>query len=91
MLTGCLVKFISEPVTVGFTNAAALTIVSSQLGSLLGLKAKRGSGFAGYCSSLIGAISTIQLGDVIIGSMTIFSLLTLKVTFPRTGIFHLKI
>ena len=39
---GVIVEFISHPVVVSFTNAAALIIASSQLASLLGLNVERG-------------------------------------------------
>jgi len=40
---GMLVDFLSHPVVVGFTNAAALIIATSQLSKLLGVEAERGA------------------------------------------------
>lgn len=39
---GFLVQFISAPVTNGFTTAAAITIASGQVNSLLGIPSKLG-------------------------------------------------
>ena len=39
---GVLVDFLSHPVVIGFTNAAALIIATSQLGKLLGVVAEKG-------------------------------------------------
>jgi len=39
---GVLVDFLSHPVVVGFTNAAALIIASSQLGKIFGIETRRG-------------------------------------------------
>ena len=38
---GVLVDFLSHPVVIGFTNAAALIIATSQLGKLLGVVAEK--------------------------------------------------
>lgn len=37
---GVLVRFISVPVTTGFTTAAAITIASGQINNLFGIKSK---------------------------------------------------
>ncbi|HIP82673.1 MAG TPA: sodium-independent anion transporter, partial [Desulfocapsa sulfexigens] len=40
---GVLVDFLSHPVVIGFTNAAAIVISSLQIGKLLGIDAESGS------------------------------------------------
>ena len=42
---GAIVNFVSHPVIVGFTNAAAIIIALSQLGKLLGVSTARGDNF----------------------------------------------
>jgi SulP family sulfate permease len=42
---GAIVSFLSHPVIVGFTNAAAIIIALSQLGKLLGVASSRGESF----------------------------------------------
>lgn len=43
MRLGVLVDFISHPVVIGFTNAAAIIIATSQLGPILGVSVERAS------------------------------------------------
>lgn len=43
MRLGVLVDFISHPVVIGFTNAAAIIIATSQLGPILGVNVERAS------------------------------------------------
>jgi SulP family sulfate permease len=52
---GAVVNFISHPVLVGFTNAAALIIATSQLDKLLGVTAARGATHAGTVWNVIAA------------------------------------
>jgi SulP family sulfate permease len=42
---GAIINFLSHPVVVGFTNAAAIIIALSQLDKLLGVPARRGGSF----------------------------------------------
>lgn len=64
--------------TVGFTTAAALTIGSSQVKSLLGIKGSTNA----FLESWINVITNIkgtQLWDTLLGALTIIVLLLLKV------------
>ncbi|XP_055325913.1 sodium-independent sulfate anion transporter-like, partial [Sitodiplosis mosellana] len=74
---GFLVQFISVPVTVGFTTAAAMTIGSSQVKSLLGIKGSA-NGFVESWISVFTNIKSTKLWDTLLGVSTITVLLCLK-------------
>jgi sodium-independent sulfate anion transporter 11 len=68
------VEFISLPVIAGFTSAAAITIASSQLKSLLGIKGS-GNDFLESWENLFNNIQDTEPGDVTLGICTILLLL----------------
>ncbi|XP_053674299.1 sodium-independent sulfate anion transporter-like [Anopheles nili] len=73
---GFLVQFISFPVTAGFTSAAAITIASGQVKSLLGIPGKSNE----FLESWINVFEhrkDIRLWDSILGISTIVGLLAL--------------
>lgn len=73
-ITGFLVQFISMPVTAGFSTAAAITIGSGQVKSLLGLPGKSNE----FLESWINVFENIQQTrpwDTILGVGTIIILL----------------
>lgn len=72
--SGFLVEFISMPVTVGFTSAAAVTIASSQVKSFFGLPGKS-SDFVGSIESIIENVNQIRWTDTLLGVITIFILI----------------
>lgn len=76
---GWVVSFISEPVTIGFTSGAALTIASSQVASLLGLSGEKGKDFITYWKSVFKNINTVKPADAILGVGCIVVLLLLRV------------
>lgn len=78
---GWVVSFISEPVTIGFTSGAAMTIASSQVNSLLGLSGKKGEGFITYWQAIFQNIGTIKPGDAILGFGSFIVLLCLRVKY----------
>lgn len=71
--------FISLPVTVGFTAAAAITIGSSQVKSLLGQPGS-GNEFLDHWINVFNHIKEVKLYDSILGFSTIVLLLLLKVS-----------
>lgn len=75
---GFIVDFISLPVTVGFTAAAAITIGSSQVRSLLGQPGS-GNEFLESWINVFKYITNVKLYDSILGVSTIVILLALKV------------
>lgn len=74
---GFLVNFISVPVTVGFTTAAAITIASSQLKGLLGIKGKSNE-FLESWISVSEHIGETRYQDLCLGLLTILILALLK-------------
>ena len=74
LLSGFLVEFISFPVTAGFISAAAVTIASSQLKNLLGIKGS-GNDFLDSWENLFHNIQDTRAGDVTLGVCTIVLLL----------------
>lgn len=70
--------FFKLKVTVGFTTAAALTIGSSQIKALLGIKG-RTDGFIQSWWSVFEQINETKLWDTLLGVSTMIILLLLKV------------
>ncbi|CAL8103463.1 unnamed protein product [Orchesella dallaii] len=74
---GFIVNFISSPVTSGFTSAAALTICSTQIQSLLGLKF-RADGFLDVVRGTISHFNEIRLNDAMVSLVCCIVLLVLR-------------
>ncbi|XP_018407693.1 PREDICTED: sodium-independent sulfate anion transporter-like [Cyphomyrmex costatus] len=74
---GFLIDFISMPVICGFSNAAAIIIASSQLGTLLGIKGRSNS-FIDSISNVIWHINETQLWDTVLGICSMVILIILK-------------
>lgn len=66
--------------TVGFTTAAALTIGSSQVKSLLGLKGSTNA-FLESWMRVFTQYRETRLWDAVLGAVTIAALLVLKVKY----------
>lgn len=77
---GFLIQFISYPVTVGFTTAAAITIASGQIKSFFGLTVKSSGDFIDSWRVLFSHIGEIRLWDTLLGVATLLFLLILKVS-----------
>ncbi|XP_053667788.1 sodium-independent sulfate anion transporter-like [Anopheles marshallii] len=73
---GFLVQFISYPVTAGFTSAAAITIASGQIKSLLGISGQSNE-FLESWINVFQQIQDIRLWDSVLGVSTIIILLIL--------------
>uniref|UniRef100_A0A182K947 STAS domain-containing protein n=1 Tax=Anopheles christyi TaxID=43041 RepID=A0A182K947_9DIPT len=73
---GFLVQFISFPVSSGFTSAAAITIASGQVKSLLGISAQSNE-FLDSWINVFENIQDIRLWDSVLGIVTIVLLLVL--------------
>ncbi|KAJ9600805.1 hypothetical protein L9F63_001017, partial [Diploptera punctata] len=71
---GFLVEFISVPVTAGFISAAAITIASSQVKSLLGIGGQ-GNEFIESWENIFKNIGNTEVGDLVLGLCTIVVLL----------------
>ena len=81
---GVLVDFLSHPVVIGFTNAAAIVIGSLQLGKLLGIPTERGGHLYETLWSLLTSIPTeTHLQTLGIGIFSLISLLVFKKFAPK--------
>ncbi|XP_058118321.1 sodium-independent sulfate anion transporter-like [Anopheles ziemanni] len=74
---GFLVQFISMPVTAGFTSAAAITIASGQVKSLLGLPG-RSNEFIESWLNVYRHFGETKLWDALLGISTIIILVLLR-------------
>ncbi len=77
---GVLVDFLSHPVVVGFTNAAALIIASSQVGKIFGISTRKGEHHYETVWNLIQDIPQTHLTTLIMGGLSLFLLIFIKKT-----------
>ncbi len=80
---GVLVDFLSHPVVVGFTNAAALIIASSQVGKIFGIAARKGEHHYQTVWHLIQDLPQVHLTTLIMGVFSIFLLVYIKKVAPK--------
>jgi len=80
---GVLVDFLSHPVVIGFTNAAALIIASSQVGKIFGIDVEKGDYHYEMVWNLILDIPSTHLLTLFMGVLSIFLLVSLKKFLPR--------
>ncbi|CAD7084099.1 unnamed protein product [Hermetia illucens] len=81
---GFLVQFISAPVTNGFTTAAAITIASGQVNSLLGIPSKSNE-FLESWENFFDHIEETRPWDATLGVLTLICLLLLRKCNKFTG------
>ncbi|XP_075147654.1 sodium-independent sulfate anion transporter [Haematobia irritans] len=74
---GVLVRFISIPVTTGFTTAAAMTIASGQINNLFGIKSSSNE-FLESWETFFGHITETKRNDAILGVATLIVLLLMR-------------
>lgn len=81
---GVLVDFLSHPVIIGFTNAAALVIGSLQLGKIFGISTESGEHLYQTIGILLSRIpSETHLHTLIIGVFSLVLLLCFKKFTPK--------
>lgn len=80
---GVLVDFLSHPVVVGFTNAAALIIASSQVGKIFGVATRKGEHHYETVWHLIQDIPHTHMTTLIMGILSIFLLVFIKKVAPK--------
>lgn len=80
---GAIVNFFSHPVIVGFTNAAAIIIVLSQLGQLLGVSMGRSRHFLLDVLGVIRQIGDTHVPSLLLGVSAIGLMSALKRYAPR--------
>ncbi|BFF92215.1 sodium-independent sulfate anion transporter [Drosophila madeirensis] len=74
---GCLVEFVSGPVSAGFTSAVALIVSTSQMRSMLGVKSD-GDSFLETWISMFKDIENIRVADTCLGFGCLFLLLAMR-------------
>lgn len=74
---GFLLNFVSGPVNSGFTSAAAVIILTSQIKDVLGIKAK-GSTFVEMCTSIFQNIPNTRMNDLLMGLSCLIILLLMR-------------
>ena len=80
---GILVDFLSHPVVVGFTNAAALIIASSQVSKIFGLQVEKGEHHYQTVLHIIQGIPDTHIVTLVMGIFSLFLLIYLKKEFPK--------
>ena len=80
---GKLVDFLSHPVVVGFTNAAAIIIGSSQVSKLFGIPTEKGEHHYETMWNLISDLSQTHITTFIMGMFSLFLLIALKKFAPK--------
>ncbi|WP_298487898.1 SulP family inorganic anion transporter [uncultured Maribacter sp.] len=75
---GFLVNYLSRPVISGFTSAAALIIIFSQIKHLLGIKVERATYFHELLVNVFSKISETNKYDFLIGALGIVIIILLK-------------
>ena len=81
---GVLVDFLSHPVVIGFTNAAAIVISSLQLGKILGIEVESGNHLYQTLWNLLLAIpEKTHLATLFMGIFSLLLLVLLKKFAPK--------
>lgn len=80
---GVLVDFLSHPVVVGFTNAAALIIASSQVSKIFGIPTRKGEHHYETVWNLIQDMMQTHTTTLIMGVFSIFLLVYIKKAAPK--------
>ncbi|WP_299874515.1 SulP family inorganic anion transporter [uncultured Cocleimonas sp.] len=82
---GFVVDFLSNPVVIGFTNAAALIIGTSQVPKLLGLdiKADQFDHYYQYLWAIVSSLDSVERIIMLMAALAIISLFALGRFFPR--------
>ncbi|KAG1660485.1 putative sulfate transporter 4.2 [Nymphon striatum] len=80
---GILVDFLSHPVVVGFTNAAAIIIASSQFSKIFGIETRKGEHHYETVWNLIQDIPQTHMTTLVMGIFSIFLLVYIKKIAPR--------
>ena len=80
---GVIVNFLSHPVIVGFTNAAAIIIALSQVSKLFGVPMGRSEHFINDIVGVFGQIADTHLPTLGMGALAIAMMWTLKKFRPK--------
>ncbi|XP_055046640.2 pendrin [Misgurnus anguillicaudatus] len=81
MQVGFLVRYLSDPLVGGFTSAAAIHVLISQIKTILSIPTHNHSGFFSIVYTLIDVgknINQTNVADLVAGLLTIFVIMTVK-------------
>lgn len=83
---GILINFLSHPVVLGFTNAAALIIATSQLSKIFGVQLERITGEAHYETvwrTIQAAVTDTHIPTLLIATLAFVIILSVRRMWPR--------
>ncbi len=80
---GVLVDFLSHPVVVGFTNAAAIIIATSQISKLFGVASRKEDHHYETMWNLIQDLPQTHMPTLAMGALALFLLIYLKKVAPK--------
>jgi sulfate permease, SulP family len=80
---GVVVSFLSHPVIVGFTNAAALVIGLSQLSKIFGVPMGRSEHFMGDILGVVQKVGDLHLPTFAFGALAFLIMFLLKRFYPK--------
>ncbi len=80
---GVIVNFLSHPVIVGFTNAAAMIIALSQLNKIFGIDKSRSEFFLGDIWGMLLNLSDTHIATFIFGAISVAGIMYAKNKWPK--------
>ncbi|MCU7938333.1 MAG: sulfate permease [gamma proteobacterium symbiont of Bathyaustriella thionipta] len=80
---GVIVNFLSHPVIVGFTNAAAMVIALSQLNKIFGVEKQRSEFFLGDIWGVMQNLGDTHIATLIFGLVSVIGIMYAKKKCPK--------
>ncbi len=80
---GIMVDFLSHPVVIGFTNAAAIVIASTQIGKILGVNPETGVHLYNTLWNVVLAVPQTHFATLVMGMFSLALLFGLKKYAPK--------
>ncbi|RKZ90344.1 MAG: sodium-independent anion transporter, partial [Gammaproteobacteria bacterium] len=80
---GVIVNFLSHPVIVGFTNAAAMIIALSQVNKIFGVEKVRSEFFLGDIWGVVLNLGDTHIATLMFGAVSVFGIMFAKKKWPK--------
>lgn len=80
---GVIVNFLSHPVIVGFTNAAAMVIALSQLNKIFGVEKPSSEFFLGDIWGVVQNLADTHMVTLAFGALSVFGIMFAKKKWPK--------
>ncbi|MCK5696576.1 MAG: sulfate permease [Gammaproteobacteria bacterium] len=80
---GVIVNFLSHPVIVGFTNAAAMIIALSQVNKIFGVEKERSEFFMGDIWGVVLNLGDTHFMTLVFGATSVFGIMYAKKKWPK--------